>query len=120
MELSIILNRFADFSALSGEDLTACLPLCRDAAQELSGRVLDTAAGNATAAEQLCSAAAALAYYRYALSLESGGSAPRVGYAALSGKGTLEAARRLREEYLAAAAPYLRSPDFIFRQVSSV
>lgn len=115
MELPIVLSRFADFSALAGEDLAACLPLCRDAAEELSRRAISTDA----TAEPLCSAAAALAYYRYSLAMASGSAVPRIGHATLVTAETLAAAKALCEEYLAAAAPYLRSREFYFGQVSS-
>lgn len=113
MDLPIIMSRFAEFSALSGEELAACQSLCRDAAKELAGRCLADGAG----AEQLCSAAAALAYYRLCLLQMSGNAVPRLGHAALMSEETLRAAKRLCDEYLLAASPFLRSGQFHFGQV---
>lgn len=114
MDLPIIMSRFAEFSALSGEELAACQSLCRDAEKELADRCLTDGAG----AEQLCSAPAALAYYRLCLLQMSGSSVPHLGHTALATKETLAAAKQLRDEYLLAASPYLRSEQFHFGQVT--
>lgn len=113
MDIQLIMSRFAEFAALSGEDLAACQSLCRDAAAEIAGRSL----GNGAGAEQLCSASAALAYYRFCLLQSAGCAIPRIGHTVLVTAATLAAAKQLCEEYLTAAAPFLRSEAFGFRQV---
>ena len=62
---------------------------------------------------------AALAYYRWCLAEMSGSSLPHIGAAALVNRHTLAAAKALCEEYLAAAAEYIASGKFTFRQVRS-
>ncbi len=114
MDLQLILGRFAEFSALGGEELTACRSLCLDAARELMSRCRETACP----AELMSSAAAALAYYRYTLAAFSGSALSRLGEATLVNEKTLAAAKALSEEYLSALAPYLRSEKFHFGQVS--
>ncbi len=107
MDIELILQKFAVFSGLTGEELQACLPYCRDAMEQLP------------AAEPLGSAAAALAYYRWCLAQMSGSSLPHVGAAALVNKDTLAAAKALCEEYLAAAAGELGGGKFYFGQVTA-
>lgn len=114
MNLQVVMARFAEFSALAGEELHACESLCRDAAAELAGRSLM----NDTGVEQLCSASAALAYYRYCLMQYSGVAPLRLGHTGLVTEGTLAAAKMLCEQYLNAAAPFLHSAGFHFKQVS--
>ena len=100
MDIELILQKFAVFSGLTGEELQACLPYCRDAMEQLTAKRRSAL----PAEEPLGSAAAALAYYRWCLAQMSGSSLPHVGAAALVNKDTLAAAKALCEEYLAAAA----------------
>lgn len=113
MDEQTILARFREFSALTGEALTDCRTLCRDAARELRERYQEEEAGT----ELFCSASAALAYYRYCLAAYSGSALSRLGEAALVNEKTLAAAKALSEEYLSALAPFLRSARFQFKQV---
>ena len=108
MDIDKILQKFGVFSGLSGDALTACLPYCQDAMAELTAK--SRSAG--PAAEPIGSAAAALAEM-------SGSSLPHIGAAALVNRHTLAAAKVLCEEYLAAAAEYIASGKFTFRQVRS-
>lgn len=107
MDIDKILQKFGVFSGLSGDALTACLPYCQDAMAEL------------TAKNRSAGPAAALAYYRWCLAEMSGSSLPHIGAAALVNRHTLAAAKALCEEYLAAAAEYIASGKFTFRQVRS-
>ena len=109
MDIELILQKFAVFSGLTGEELQACLPYCRAAKRRSA----------LPAAEPLGSAAAALAYYRWCLAQMSGSSLPHVGAAALVNKDTLAAAKALCEEYLAAAAGELGGGKFYFGQVTA-
>lgn len=115
MDIELILQKFAVFSGLTGEELQACLPYCRDAMAELTAKRRSAL----PAAEPLGSAAAALAYYRWCLAQMSGSSLPHVGAAALVNKDTLAAAKALCEEYLAAAAGELGGRKFYFGQVTA-
>lgn len=115
MDIDKILQKFGVFSGLSGDALTACLPYCQDAMAELTAK--NRSVG--PAAEPIGSAAAALAYYRWCLAEMSGSSLPHIGAAALVNRHTLAAAKTLCEEYLAAAAEYIASGKFTFRQVRS-
>lgn len=114
MDIELILQKFAVFSGLTGEELQACLPYCRDAMEQLTAKRRSAL----PAAEPLGSAAAALAYYR-CLAQMSGSSLPHVGAAALVNKDTLAAAKALCEEYLAAAAGELGGGKFYFGQVTA-
>ena len=38
MDIEMILQKFAVFSGLAGEELRACLPYCHDAMEELTAR----------------------------------------------------------------------------------
>lgn len=107
MDIELILQKFAVFSGLTGEELQACLPYCRDAMEQL------------TAKRRSALPAAALAYYRWCLAQMSGSSLPHVGAAALVNKDTLAAAKALCEEYLAAAAGELGGGKFYFGQVTA-
>ena len=109
MDIELILQKFAVFSGLTGEELQACLPYCRDAMEQLTAKRRSAL----PAAEPLGSAAAALAYYRWCLAQMSGSSLPHVGAAALA------AAKALCEEYLAAAAGELGGGKFYFGQVTA-
>ena len=91
MDIELILQKFAVFSGLTGEELQACLPYCRDAMEQLTAKRRSAL----PAAEPLGSAAAALAYYRWCLAQMSGSSLPHVGAAALVNKDTLAAAKAL-------------------------
>ena len=115
MDIELILQKFAVFSGLTGEELQACLPYCRDAMEQLTAKRRSAL----PAAEPLGSAAAALAYYRWCLAQMSGSSLPHVGAAALVNKDTLAAAKALCEEYLAAAAGELGGGKFYFGQVTA-
>ena len=106
MDIELILQKFAVFSGLTGEELQACLPYCRDAMEQLTAKRRSAL----PAAEPLGSAAAALAYYRWCLAQMSGSSLPHVGVAA---------AKALCEEYLAAAAGELGGGKFYFGQVTA-
>ena len=110
MDIDKILQKFGVFSGLSGDALTACLPYCQDAMAELTAK--NRSAG--PAAEPIGSAAAA-----WCLAEMSGSSLPHIGAAALVNRHTLAAAKALCEEYLAAAAEYIASGKFTFRQVRS-
>ena len=115
MDIELILQKFAVFSGLSGEALDACLPYCRDAMEQLTAKRRSAL----PAAEPVCSAAAALAYYRWCLAQMSGSSLPHIGAAALVSRDTLAAARTLCEEYMAAAAGELDGGKFYFGQVTA-
>lgn len=115
MDIELILQKFAVFSGLTGEELQTCLPYCRDAMEQLTAKRRSAL----PAAEPLGSAAAALAYYRWCLAQMSGSSLPHVGTAALVNKDTLAAAKALCEEYLAAAAGELGGRKFYFGQVTA-
>ena len=94
MDIELILQKFAVFSGLTGEELQACLPYCRDAMEQLTAKRRSAL----PAAEPLGSAAAALAYYRWCLAQMSGSSLPHVGAAALVNKDTLAAAKAHAED----------------------
>ena len=116
MDIELILQKFAVFSGLTGEELQACLPYCRDAMEQLTAKRRSAL----PAAEPLGSAAAALAYYRWCLAQLSGSSLPRLfGASAVVNKDTLAAAKALCEEYLAAAAGELGGGKFYFGQVTA-
>ena len=38
MDIELILQKFAVFSGLTGEELQACLPYCRDAMEQLTAK----------------------------------------------------------------------------------
>ena len=91
MDIELILQKFAVFSGLNGEEVQACLPYCRDAMEQLTAKRRSAL----PAAEPLGSAAA------------------------LVNKDTLAAAKALCEEYLAAAAGELGGGKFYFGQVTA-
>lgn len=115
MDIEMILQKFAVFSGLAGEELRACLPYCHDAMEELTARRRSALPPT----EPFGSAAAALAYYRWCLAQMSGSSLPHVGAVALVNRTTLAAAKALCEEYLAAAAAELSGKKFYFGQVTA-
>ena len=104
MDIELILQKFAVFSGLTGEELQACLPYCRDAMEQLTAKRRSAL----PAAEPLGSAAAALAYYRWCLAQMSGSSLPHVGAAALVNKDTLAAAKAFIKEV---GYPVIVKPD---------
>lgn len=114
MDIELILQKFAVFSGLTGEELQACLPYCRDAMEQLTAKRRSAL----PAAEPLGSAAAALAYYRWCLAQMSGSSLPHVGAAALVNKDTLAAAARY-SSHSALAAGELGGGKFYFGQVTA-
>lgn len=111
-----VLERFALLAALPEPE--EFLPLCGDAAAELSGAQRDSCGAEAQGA--LVSAAAALAFYRWALAqaaTEAGSfSAGDVKVTADSGRASQ--ARRLWREAIASAAPYLKDGGgFVFGRI---
>ena len=40
MDIELILQKFAVFSGLTGEELQACLPYCRDAMEQLAAKLV--------------------------------------------------------------------------------
>ncbi|NLJ30344.1 MAG: hypothetical protein GX424_01860 [Clostridiales bacterium] len=116
MKLCDVLERFAMMAGLSGEEAAKYGVLCEDAMEQTTRRAADT---DAEADKPLCAAAAALALYRWALvraaaepqefaagdvKIDLGGVSP-------------EAAKKVWEQAEAAAAPYLRDDDFLFRRI---
>lgn len=111
-----VLERFALLSGLGEEEAARYAPLCAEALGELLRRERkDCGEG---AAEPLCMAAAALALYRKTLAddacRESSFSAGDVKVSR-SGPGA-PAAKLLLRAALAAAAPYLGDPSFLFER----
>jgi hypothetical protein len=108
--------RFAVLAGLNTDDAEQYRTLCMDAAAEL-GRG-ERAGCGPEASGPLAAAAAALAFYRFTLLLECGGSF-EAGDVKVSPGGGSASARKLWRESLAAAAPYLVDACFLFRRTSS-
>ena len=110
---------FARFSALAGLDgAERFLPLCAGAAGELGAAEREGCGEEGR--DALCAAAAALAFYRWALSHAGmGAEAFSAGDVKVSaGKADPAAARELWRGAAAAAAPYLKdSGCFLFGRI---
>ena len=110
-----VLERFALLASLPEPE--EFLPLCGDAAAELSSAQRDSCGAQAQSA--LISAAAALAFYRWTLTQAATGagsfSAGDVKVTADSGR--VSQARRLWREAAASAAPYLQDGSFLFGRI---
>lgn len=111
-----VLERFALLASLPEPE--EFLPLCGDAAAELSDAQRDSCGAEARGA--LVSAAAALAFYRWTLAQAAAGagsfSAGDVKVTADSGRASQ--ARRLWREAAAGAAPYLKDGGaFVFGRI---
>lgn len=116
LPLEQVISRFAALARLSGEDLESVSFLCSDARQTiLHARRTEDPVSDSDA-PLLCNAAAALAFYHFAL-LQSALPSPdfsaadvRVSYP----KPDLSAAKKLYREARALAAPLLLDQDFSF------
>lgn len=109
---------FDRFSMLSGaDDAERFLPLCADAAAEVCAGERDSCGEEARPA--LNAAAAALAFYRYALLRAGLGSGSfSAGDVKVEEKGDLSAAREFWRQAAANAAPYCRDGgSFLFGRI---
>lgn len=115
LERPAVLARFALLAGL--DDAQPCLPLCEDAAARLERQEREGCGEEALA--PLTAAAAALAFYRYALAQAGGlpGSFSAGDVRVTAGAANTAPARALWRESLAAAAPYLKDGEFLFRRV---
>jgi len=109
-----VLERFALMADLSAERAEKFRPLCGEAMTEISRRARSD---DTNAHKALCAAAAALAFYRWALAGEANGPAGfALGEVKVSKNGTAAAlAKEAWKEAEAAAAPYLEDDQFLFR-----
>jgi hypothetical protein len=109
-----VLSRFALLAGLDGG--TEYLPLCEDAAAEIERGERETCGSEALG--PLTAAAAALAFYRWALAQAGGtaGSFSAGNVKVSSGAGNIRPARLLWREAKAAASPYLADSGFLFRR----
>ena len=118
METQAILEQFAMLTGLDEQQAGQYRPLCENA----RAQVLGIAKPNVgmTGDMALCSAAAALAFYRWVLLRAAAGAENaftvgnvRVDKSAMD----VETARKLWRDSEAAAAPYLCDTAFLFQQV---
>lgn len=110
------MERFALMADLSADKAARFLPLCEDAAEEITRR---TVRNDAAAQRLLCAAAAALALYRWALMSASGdlGSFSSGDVKIVKSGANVSMAKEAWREAAAAAAPYLEDDEFLFRRV---
>lgn len=120
MDLQFIFDRFCLISGLDEEAAAPYMSLCSEAAADISKRVkkgVDTQAESV----RLSSAAAALAYYRYAkfTAAAQGGISFSAGdvRVANDGEKSLLLAERVKDEALAQVSDLLADDSFVLRQV---
>ena len=112
------MERFAFMADLSADRAVKFLPLCEDAAEEISRKAIR----NDVAAQRiLCAAAAALTLYRWALVVASGdlGGFSAGDVKITKSSANVAMAKEVWREAAAAAAPYLEDDSFLFRRVQS-
>ncbi len=112
------MERFALMADLSADQAEKYLPLCEDAAEEITRRSEQVQNG-AAAQRVLCAAAAALVLYRWALFSASGdlGSFSAGDVKVVKSGANVVAAKQVWQEAAAAAAPYLKDDGFLFRRI---
>lgn len=118
MDTQAILEQFAMLTGLEEQQAEAYRPLCENAQAQIAGIARPEAdwAGE----QALCAAAAALAFYRWALLRAAGGveSGFSVGDVRVTkSAANVETARRLWQHSEAAAAPYLIDTGFVFERI---
>lgn len=116
MNLEEVMGQFAVMTGLGNAGAEEFTPVCTQAMEEVSRRATgDTAAGE----KALCAATAALAFYRWALITAAG--TPEnfsAGDIKISQNSVhLQAAREMWRQAAAAAAPWLKDEDFLFRRI---
>lgn len=116
---SSVYNRLCEITTLDTEGAATCLPLCAEAALEISGKLQSGCDETNPAAIY---AATATAYYRYMLlkCLEDGGVTQfKAGDVTVtkSVDCVMDAAQKIKQDALLAAAPLFGDDGFIFRQV---
>lgn len=114
-----VYNRLCEITTLDAEGAAICLPLCAEAAAEISQKLSSTSYETDSSA---IFAAAATAYYRYMLlrCMEDGGVTDFKAGDVTVTKSTqcvMEAAQRIKQEALIAVSPLLCDDGFVFRQV---
>lgn len=114
-----VLAQFAEFAGLSEEESLTWEEPARACLAEISGQ-LKSGFDKEAQSSLLCTAAAALLFYRYVLIRQAGGeesfSAGEI--AVKRGDGT-QAARLFWEQARGALAPWLESPEFVFERVKT-
>lgn len=117
MKTEQIFSRFLLLSGLEAQEALRYRPFCEEAGRALSARLRPEAQG---ADERLAAAAAAMAFYQYALLQSSQNNAASFSAGDIrvtkDEKGALAAAAVLREQAIAAAAPLLQDEGFAFRR----
>ncbi|MEG0978428.1 MAG: hypothetical protein RR911_05760 [Oscillospiraceae bacterium] len=114
-----VYNRLCEITTLDTEGAAICLPLCAEAAAEISQKLKDASDETNPA---VIFAAAATAYYRYMLlcCLEDDGVTEfKAGDVSVtkSLQCVMEAAQRIKQEALIAVAMLFSDETFVFRQV---
>ncbi len=118
LDVGEVLSRFALLTGLTDDGAKQYRPFCEDAAGEIARGERDGCGPEASG--PLTSAAAALACYRRTLAegCVVAGLFSANGVKISPEKRDVSSARRLWRESLAAAAPYLEDPCFLFRRTS--
>lgn len=112
MELVSILERFGRMCALAETEAEKQKDLCAAALRQVEGEKNDLPGGE----EALADYAAAVAAKRFVLRCLSTGGVVAIGDPRAERGGALDAAEATEREYRRAAARWLRSRDFCFRQ----
>jgi hypothetical protein len=116
LKIEDVTERFALMADLESDRAARFQPLCEDAVAEISGRILRD---DPAAQSIFCAAAAALAFYRWALMSASADSGSfSAGDVKITKSGANVAmAKEVWGEAAAAAAPYLADRGFLFERI---
>ncbi len=115
-----VYNRLCEIQTLDNEGAAICLPLCAEAADEISQKLRDSSDETNSL---VIYAAAATAYYRYMLlcCLDNDGVTQYKAGDVTVTKSTqcvMEAAEKLKRDALIACAALFSDENFVFRQVA--
>ena len=115
MQLEAVLERFAVLAGLTAEEASSWQILCEDALSQIRSKCRDEV-DPAEHSGVLCSAAAALAFYRYDLGRDvADGEDFSAGDIKISGRQGLAAAKELWQSARQEIAHLLRDDGFCFR-----
>lgn len=118
MNIDDVMERFTLMADLSAERAEKFRPLCTEAMGEISRRAVNV---GEQAQSALCAAAAALAFYRWALmgAVNSPGSFAAGDVKITKSMGTVSLAKEAWREAEASAAPFLEDGEFLFQRTQT-
>ena len=120
MEVQQVMDRFALIAGLTSEEAAAWLPICRQATAEVE-EMLRAPECAALLGDRLCTACAALTYYRYALcrACGEGVSSFQAGDVRITAdqRNSVAIAQQLWREAKASLAGFVKQEDFWFKGV---